>query len=89
MSPARKSTRKKKAPAKPPRSETRVELVAGDRSQRLGSKHHCFACGTKFYDLNKPQPICPKCQATAPHVRGTPCFKINCPKCGTAMIHMA
>lgn len=63
MSPARKSTRKKKPAAKPPRSETRVEVVAGDRSERLGGKHQCFACGAKFYDLNRPEPVCPKCQA--------------------------
>ncbi len=27
----------------------------------LGVKHACFKCGTKFYDLKKPDPICPKC----------------------------
>jgi uncharacterized protein (TIGR02300 family) len=29
----------------------------------LGAKHVCFKCGTKFYDLKKPAPICPKCGA--------------------------
>ncbi len=29
----------------------------------LGTKHTCFKCGTKFYDLKKPEPICPKCGA--------------------------
>ncbi len=29
----------------------------------LGIKHNCFKCGTKFYDLKKPEPICPKCGA--------------------------
>lgn len=29
----------------------------------LGTKHTCFKCGTKFYDLKKPAPICPKCGA--------------------------
>jgi len=29
----------------------------------LGTKHSCFKCGAKFYDLKKPQPICPKCGA--------------------------
>ena len=29
----------------------------------LGLKHICFACEAKFYDLNKPEPICPKCDA--------------------------
>lgn len=27
----------------------------------LGTKHTCFKCGTKFYDMKKPDPICPKC----------------------------
>jgi uncharacterized protein (TIGR02300 family) len=27
----------------------------------LGNKFNCFKCGTKFYDLKKPEPICPKC----------------------------
>lgn len=29
----------------------------------LGTKHTCFKCGTKFYDLRKPEPLCPKCGA--------------------------
>lgn len=29
----------------------------------LGAKHVCFKCSTKFYDLKKPEPICPKCGA--------------------------
>jgi uncharacterized protein (TIGR02300 family) len=27
----------------------------------LGVKHTCWKCGTKFYDLKKPDPSCPKC----------------------------
>ena len=27
----------------------------------LGTKHTCFKCDTKFYDLKKPQAVCPKC----------------------------
>lgn len=27
----------------------------------LGTKHTCFKCGTRFYDLKKPAPVCPKC----------------------------
>jgi uncharacterized protein (TIGR02300 family) len=27
----------------------------------LGIRFKCYKCGTKFYDLNKPQPICPAC----------------------------
>jgi uncharacterized protein (TIGR02300 family) len=29
----------------------------------LGTKHTCFKCQTKFYDLRKPVPVCPKCGA--------------------------
>lgn len=29
----------------------------------LGSKYVCYKCGTKFYDLKKPAPTCPKCGA--------------------------
>ncbi|HET8725382.1 MAG TPA: FYDLN acid domain-containing protein [Anaeromyxobacteraceae bacterium] len=29
----------------------------------LGTKHTCFKCSTKFYDLKKPVPLCPKCGA--------------------------
>jgi uncharacterized protein (TIGR02300 family) len=27
----------------------------------LGNKFICFKCSTKFYDLKKPDPVCPKC----------------------------
>lgn len=30
---------------------------------KLGTKHDCFSCGTKFYDFGKPHPICPRCGA--------------------------
>jgi hypothetical protein len=29
----------------------------------LGKKYNCYSCHTKFYDLGKPEPICPKCGA--------------------------
>ena len=29
----------------------------------LGSKYVCFKCATKFYDMKKPDPLCPKCGA--------------------------
>ena len=28
---------------------------------------------------------CPNCGATASHQAGTPCYQVNCPKCGTKM----
>lgn len=27
----------------------------------LGKKYTCYSCHTKFYDLGKSEPICPKC----------------------------
>jgi uncharacterized protein (TIGR02300 family) len=30
---------------------------------KLGTKFECFNCGTKFYDLGKSEPLCPKCGA--------------------------
>ncbi|HKI05911.1 MAG TPA: TIGR02300 family protein [Thermoanaerobaculia bacterium] len=30
---------------------------------KLGTKHNCYNCGTKFYDLGKAAPLCPKCGA--------------------------
>jgi uncharacterized protein (TIGR02300 family) len=35
----------------------------GERKPGLGAKWSCFRCGAKFYDLNRPDPICPKCHA--------------------------
>ncbi len=30
---------------------------------KWGNKFECFSCECKFYDLNKPKAICPKCGA--------------------------
>jgi uncharacterized protein (TIGR02300 family) len=36
----------------------------GDNVARdLGTKYNCYKCGTRFYDLKKPVPACPKCGA--------------------------
>jgi len=37
-------------------------LESASRKPGLGAKWACFSCGAKFYDLNRPDPICPKCQ---------------------------
>jgi hypothetical protein len=29
--------------------------------------------------------ICPDCGNKTPHERGTPCFEVKCPKCGSTM----
>jgi hypothetical protein len=40
----------------------RTHLAGGeDRKSKLGRKWMCFECGAKFYDLNHPEPLCPKC----------------------------
>lgn len=36
---------------------------------KLGTRYTCFKCGVKFYDLNRPESLCPDCganQAEAP-----------------------
>jgi len=30
---------------------------------KLGTKFECYNCSTKFYDLGKSDPLCPKCGA--------------------------
>ena len=30
---------------------------------RFGTKYACYACASKFYDMNRSDPICPKCGA--------------------------
>jgi uncharacterized protein (TIGR02300 family) len=32
-------------------------------AKELGTKYVCFKCGTRFYDLKKAAPVCPKCGA--------------------------
>jgi hypothetical protein len=29
--------------------------------EKLGTRYTCFECGTKFYDLARPEPLCPEC----------------------------
>lgn len=37
----------------------------------LGTKHECFSCGARFYDLGKPEAICPKCGANQKDAKRT------------------
>jgi len=30
--------------------------------------------------------VCPKCGKTVTHKLGVPCYQVNCPDCGTAMV---
>ena len=34
-----------------------------ERKAKLGARWGCYSCGVKFYDLGKPEPICPRCQS--------------------------
>jgi len=38
----------------------------------LGKKYTCYSCHTKFYDLGKPIPKCPKCGADQRDADDTP-----------------
>lgn len=33
------------------------------KKAKLGTRWTCYSCGGHFYDLNKPEPICPRCQS--------------------------
>ena len=33
------------------------------KTAELGNKYECPNCGSKYYDLGKPDPHCPKCGA--------------------------
>jgi hypothetical protein len=57
--PPRKETRRKSAG--PPR--TVAVTVGSGVASKLGNKWACFQCGARFYDLNKPEPLCPRCGA--------------------------
>lgn len=30
--------------------------------------------------------LCPKCNLSVPHMVGTPCYNMSCPKCGAKMV---
>jgi uncharacterized protein (TIGR02300 family) len=44
-------------------AEERRDPMDAARKDKLGKKWTCFSCQAKFYDLNKEEPICPKCGA--------------------------
>ena len=56
--------KKPKAPRRtvePESGKKHSELLPEDRQVKLGVKYVCFGCNSRFYDLNKPEPLCPKC----------------------------
>jgi hypothetical protein len=37
--------------------------VSREAKPGFGYKWVCFSCGAKFYDMEKPEPVCPRCNA--------------------------
>jgi len=35
----------------------------------LGKKYTCFKCACKFYDLGRPEPVCPRCNTNQKSAR--------------------
>jgi hypothetical protein len=70
---ARKAAEGRAAPASPGRTDSEGRKAAKPRPRApvvpdivkpgLGGRWECFRCGAKFYDLNRPEPTCPKCGA--------------------------
>ncbi|HIG01505.1 MAG TPA: hypothetical protein EYQ66_09415 [Myxococcales bacterium] len=44
------------------RARAKVPPPAGPMHPTRGYKYTCFACGLKFYDMNRPEPTCPTCE---------------------------
>ena len=42
----------------------RAPIAAIEGPSKLGRKWDCYECGAKFYDLQKDEPLCPKCGAS-------------------------
>jgi hypothetical protein len=59
------ASKKAKAPkvATPPGKKKPALTPTGVAKPGLGHKWVCFNCNTKFYDLGKEVPVCPKCEA--------------------------
>jgi nucleoid DNA-binding protein len=61
--PERETVHKEKED-RAPRAEVKKQPVKVEHAVfTLGTRYKCYKCGTKFYDLGKPQPICPSCEA--------------------------
>jgi hypothetical protein len=48
---------------KPPKPRPKPPILPDLVKPGLGGRWECFRCQSKFYDLGKPEPICPKCGA--------------------------
>src|SRR5690242_215737 len=49
-----------------------------------GNKHSCWRCGTKFYDMGRILPSCPKCRTTVPNTVGADRARISARQEGQA-----
>jgi hypothetical protein len=70
--PAKPEGGKRKKAAGP----VKAEPASREAKPGLGFKWICFSCNAKFYDLGKPDPICPRCNTDQrnrpPAVSGPP-----------------
>lgn len=79
--PAAPPVRPRKERSGPPR--TVAVTVGSGVVSKLGTKWSCFQCGSRFYDLNKPEPLCPRCgadQRERPKVAAQPAPSPPAPK---------
>jgi hypothetical protein len=49
--------KKKETPVAVKNQPQKKVLIAAD----LGTRYKCYKCSTKFYDLSRPEPLCPSC----------------------------
>jgi len=73
--PSRPVVTKSARPKSKKPARTIVVKAGTAAATKLGTKWTCFRCAAKFYDLNKPLPLCPKCSADQrerPKVAPTP-----------------
>lgn len=67
--PSPASRRREAAPSPPPARKrsgpprTVAVTVGSGVGSKLGTKWSCYQCGSRFYDLHRPEPLCPKCGA--------------------------
>lgn len=67
--PSKRVAPRRKTPPKTPSSPAaeilprRAPILSSETRPGLGTKWECFSCGSKFYDLGKEEPLCPKCGA--------------------------
>ncbi|MCB1191983.1 MAG: FYDLN acid domain-containing protein [Leptospiraceae bacterium] len=43
------------------KQENTIKTENSNHKNTLGKKYTCYNCSTKFYDLGKPDKVCPKC----------------------------